>query len=149
MKAWTIGGCIASGLALFGLAVAGLVGPSWPLRGSVFVLGIANGAFAVAAIGSMMGLVAKGRKAREGVRMGLWGAAQAVAFGLGGFLGTAAIDLTRALFESPVLAYATVFASEAVLFMVAAGLVARVGPLAVERVAITAADDSKGFVAAT
>ena len=32
---------------------------------------------------------------REGVRMGLWGAAQAVAFGLGGILGTAASDLPR------------------------------------------------------
>ncbi len=149
LKAWTIGGCIASGIALFGLAVAGFVGPSWPLRASVFVLGIANGAFAVAAIGSMMGLVAKGRKAREGVRMGLWGAAQAVAFGLGGFLGTAAIDLTRALFESPVLAYATVFASEGVLFIVAAGLAARVGPLAAERVAITAPAGRKGYLAAT
>ena len=62
----------------------------------VFALGVANGVFAVAAIGSMMGLAGSGREAREGVRMGLWGAAQAVAFGLGGFSGTVAVDLARA-----------------------------------------------------
>ena len=66
---------------------AGFVGPAWPLRPTVFALGVANGAFAVAAIGSMMGLAGEGREAREGVRMGLWGAAQAIAFGLGGLRG--------------------------------------------------------------
>jgi len=127
LRAWTIGGCLASGAALAGLAVAGFVGPAWPLRPSVFLLGAANGAFAVAAIGSMMGLAHSGRAAREGVRMGLWGAAQAVAFGLGGFLGTAAIDLARLLFGSPVIAYASAFALEALLFLVAAGLATRLG----------------------
>jgi BCD family chlorophyll transporter-like MFS transporter len=126
LRTWTIGGCFASALALLGLATAGFYGPAWPLRASVFALGVANGAFAVAAIGSMMSLVGAGRKQREGVRMGLWGAAQAIAFGLGGFLGTAAIDLTRYLLESPEVAYATVFAGEAVMFLVAAGLARRV-----------------------
>ena len=58
--------------------------------------------------------------------MGLWGAAQALAFGLGGFLGPAAVDLTRYLMESPVLAYATVFSGEAVMFLVSAVLAVRV-----------------------
>ncbi|RXL96025.1 MFS transporter, partial [Citrobacter sp. AAK_AS5] len=81
----------------------------WPLHLTVFFLGLANGLFAVAAIGSMMGLVDTGQAQREGVRMGLWGAAQALAFGLGGFLGTVAVDLARYLMDSPVLAYASVF----------------------------------------
>ena len=55
----------------------------WPLRANVFALGVANGVFAVAAIGSMMALAGAGRGGREGVRMGLWGAAQAIAFALG------------------------------------------------------------------
>jgi BCD family chlorophyll transporter-like MFS transporter len=54
LRTWTIGGCVASALALLGLAAAGFVGPEWPLRPSVFVLGVANGAYAIAAIGSMM-----------------------------------------------------------------------------------------------
>lgn len=127
LRAWTIGGCVASAAALLALAFGGLMAPDWPLSASVFVLGAANGAFAVAAIGSMMGLVAAGRQSREGVRMGLWGAAQAIAFGIGGFVGTAAIDLTRSLFESPAVAYATVFAGEGLLFLVSAVLAARIG----------------------
>jgi BCD family chlorophyll transporter-like MFS transporter len=127
LRTWTIAGCIGSALALAGLAAAGLVGPGWPLRASVVALGVANGAFAVAAIGSMMGLAASGRESREGTRMGLWGAAQAIAFGLGGFLGTAASDLARHLLDSPGMAYAAVFAGEGLLFLVAAVLAARVG----------------------
>lgn len=129
LRNWTIIGCIASALALSGLAVAGLVGPEWPLKTSVFLLGLTNGAFAVAAIGSMMSLASRGRERREGVRMGLWGAAQAIAFGLGGFLGTAAVDLTRYLFASPITAYATVFAAQAALFLLAAKLAAQVEPI--------------------
>jgi MFS transporter, BCD family, chlorophyll transporter len=127
MRAWTVGGCVASAAALLGLAVAGVVGPGWPLRASVFVLGVANGAFAVAAIGSMMGLASSGHRSREGVRMGLWGAAQAVAFGLGGFAGTLASDLARYLIGSAASAYALVFTGEAALFLVAAILAVRVG----------------------
>jgi len=126
LQSWTVRGCLASATALLALAVGGFFAPDWPLRLSVFALGIANGIFAVAAIGSMMGLVDAGRQRREGVRMGLWGAAQAVAFGLGGFLGTAAIDLTRNLMESPVPAYATVFCGEALMFLVSAVLAVRV-----------------------
>lgn len=48
--------------------------------------------------------------------MGLWGASQAVAFGLGGFLGTVAVDAVNAFAASPAAAYATVFSVEALLF---------------------------------
>ncbi len=78
-----------------------MIGPAFPLRAAVFVLGVANGAFAVAAIGAMMGLVHVGRQGREGVRMGLWGAAQAVAFALGGLAGTLGSDVARALLGGP------------------------------------------------
>ena len=126
LRNWTIAGCIASAVALLSLVAAGLVGPPWPLKYSVFALGVANGAFAVAAIGSMMALASAGRETREGVRMGLWGAAQGVAFGLGGLAGTVASDLTRHVMTSPGAAYATVFAGEALLFLVAARLAAAV-----------------------
>jgi MFS transporter, BCD family, chlorophyll transporter len=68
----------------------------------------------------MMALVSSGGEKREGVRMGLWGAAQAFAFGIGGFLGTLASDIARHLLSSPELSYSVVFASEAGLFVVAA-----------------------------
>jgi MFS transporter, BCD family, chlorophyll transporter len=120
LPVWTIGGCVASALALLGLAAAAVVGPAWPLRETVFALGVTNGAYAVAAIGSMMALVSAGEQQREGVRMGLWGAAQAIAFGTGGFLGTLASDFAHALLPSPGQSYAAVFAAEAALFIAAA-----------------------------
>jgi MFS transporter, BCD family, chlorophyll transporter len=126
LQTWTILGCVGSALALFFIAAGGPLGTAFPLRPAVFALGLANGLFAVAAIGSMMGLVAAGRERREGVRMGLWGAAQAIAFGLGGFLGTVAVDISRALMGDPVPAYGSVFAAEGVLFLVSAVLAARV-----------------------
>jgi BCD family chlorophyll transporter-like MFS transporter len=126
MRAWAVGGCLVSALALGGLVAAGAVGPGWPLAATVFVLGAANGAFSIAAIGSMMRLASEGRERREGVRMGLWGAAQAVAFGLGGLIGTGASDIARAFIGSPAAAYASVFAAEALLFVVAAVLASRI-----------------------
>ena len=128
LRSWAVAGCVLSAAALFTIAAGGFIGPGFPLVLAVFALGVANGAFAVAAIASMMSLVAAGRASREGTRMGLWGAAQALAFGLGGFVGTAAIDLTRALFDSPALAYAVVFGAEALLFLIAGLLATGVGP---------------------
>jgi len=129
LRGWTLGGCIASAIALAGLAVAGVVGAgggAWPLRENVFLLGVANGAFSIGAIGSMMQLASQGRASREGVRMGLWGAAQGIAFGLGGLAGTAASDLARWLIAQPGVAYACVFAFEAGLFAVSALLARRI-----------------------
>jgi len=120
LRGWTIGGCVASALAMLGLVCAGLVGPGWPLKETVFALGVANGAFSIGAIGSMMRMANEGRQAREGVRMGLWGAAQAVAFGLGGLVGTGASDAARLLIAAPGTAYATVFALEALAFLISA-----------------------------
>ncbi|MEO0730507.1 MAG: BCD family MFS transporter [Pseudomonadota bacterium] len=127
LRLWAVCGCIASALSLTGLAIAAHVGPAWPLQANVFALGVSNGAFAVAAIGSMMGLASAGAERREGTRMGLWGAAQAIAFGVGGLLGAGLVDISRALFGTPVAAYSTVFAIEAVLFIASAALAVHVG----------------------
>jgi BCD family chlorophyll transporter-like MFS transporter len=127
LRAWTVGGCIASALALAGLVAAGFVGAGWSLAATVFLLGAANGAFSIAAIGSMMRLAGEGREQREGVRMGLWGAAQAIAFGAGGLLGAVASDVARLFIEPVPLAYAAVFAGEALLFVAAALLALRIG----------------------
>jgi BCD family chlorophyll transporter-like MFS transporter len=131
LRAWTVGGCIASGLALLGLVIAGGAAPHWPLRANVFLLGAANGAFSIAAIGSMMSLAGggstAGRGAREGTRMGLWGAAQAIGFAVGGLFGAAASDVARWFIGDAGSAYAAVFLLEAGMFVVAAWLAAKVG----------------------
>lgn len=127
LRSWTVIGCIGSALALVGLVGAAQVGPGWPLRPSVFALGFANGVFAVGAIGSMFSMANGGGQSRQGVRMGLFGASQAIAFGIGGFAGTVLADVSRLILGSPVMAYATVFAVEAVFFLAAAALAAAVG----------------------
>lgn len=149
LRGWTLGGCLASALALVGLALAGWTrAQDWPLRENVFLLGVANGAFSIGAIGSMMQLAAQGRESREGLRVGLWGAAQGIAFGLGGLAGTAASDLAHALIVASGSAYASVFAVEGVLFLVAAVLGARIATptSASERTAVAGADTSCVFV---
>jgi len=127
LRGWTIGGCIASGAALAALSLAGVQGEGSPLKVIVFVLGVSNGAFSIGAIGSMMRLASEGRQQREGVRMGLWGAAQAIAFGLGGLVGTGASDIARGLMASPGEAYALVFALEGLVFLMAALLAWHIG----------------------
>jgi MFS transporter, BCD family, chlorophyll transporter len=126
LRSWTLGGCIAAALALGGLAAAGIVGTAWPFRFNVFLLGAATGAFSIAAIGSMMRLAGEGPADRAGIRMGLWGAAQAVAFAVGGVVGTGASDLARWLLADTGLAYACVFAAEAGLFLAAGRLAQRI-----------------------
>ncbi|MGB3807266.1 MAG: PucC family protein, partial [Erythrobacter sp.] len=125
LKVWIVTGCLGSALALAGLALAAVAGPGWPLSANVFALGLFNGLFAVAAIGSMMGLAGAGRQTREGVRMGVWGASQAIAFGTGGLLGALGVDYARGVQASDGLAFQTIFALEAALFVIAAGLALR------------------------
>lgn len=121
----SVAGCLASAAALAALAGAGLFPGYLPIGALVFSLGVGNGVFAVAAIAKMMALAREGARGREGVRMGVWGAAQAIAFGAGGFLGTLAVDLTGLVIGVGGAAYAVVFTLEALLFLVSAKLVIR------------------------
>jgi MFS transporter, BCD family, chlorophyll transporter len=124
LRNWIVLGCLASALALIGLVGAASMGPAWPLKPTVFALGFFNGMFAVAAIGSMFSFASKGQS-REGVRMGLFGASQAIAVGAGGFCGTVLADVIKAFTHSNAIAYGSVFAIEAALFIVAAVLALR------------------------
>jgi BCD family chlorophyll transporter-like MFS transporter len=119
---WTIGGCLASALAMLGLVLSGPIANVIFFQVAVFLLGIFNGAFSIAAIGSMMQFASIGSARREGVRMGIWGASQAMAFGLGGIIGTGLSDIARIILGDPASAYAFVFLLEGVLFVVAAYL---------------------------
>jgi BCD family chlorophyll transporter-like MFS transporter len=135
VQAWMVGGCLFSALATVGL-VSSALSAEWPLKVNVVFLGVANGAFSIAAIATMMRLAGQGAdgsgRGREGTRMGLWGAAQAAAFGLGGLLGTAASDLAHALLGEQRTAYAAVFGLQGLMFAVSAAVALRLrqGPAA-------------------
>ena len=119
LRSWIITGCLGSALALLAIGWTGMTPGGVGLTPLVVGLGFFNGMFAVAAIGAMMALAAEGRGQREGTRMGLWGAAQAIAAGFGGLIGAAAVDLLRGPLEDAP-AFAAVFTFEAVLFIAAA-----------------------------
>lgn len=120
LKLWIVLGCFGSAAMLAGLSLAASVGPAWPLKANVFGLGVANGVFAVAAVGAMLGLASDGNHSGEGARMGVWGASQAIAFGTGGLLGAVIVDQLRSRMGQDDIAFQTVFAVEAVMFILAA-----------------------------
>lgn len=125
LRNWVMAGCMGSAATLAVIAMLGPLGPDAPLVPAVVTLGFFNGMFAVAAIGSMMALAGEGRSQREGTRMGLWGAAQAIAAGFGGLLGAALVDVLR-LTMTDTQAFGTVFIFEATLFIAATLLAAKI-----------------------
>jgi BCD family chlorophyll transporter-like MFS transporter len=128
LRGWTVVGCLASAVSLVGLAASGKFGADpLALRVCVGALGVSNGIYAVAAIGSMMALAGAGARGREGARMGVWGAAQALAFAVGGVVGTGLADLVRLTGASALDAYAFVFIVEAAAFVGAGELARRLG----------------------
>lgn len=135
VQSWMVWGCLLSAVAMAGLSTAGIQGQNWPLKANIVLLGVANGAFSIAAIATMMRLSTQGAQGHEGTRMGLWGASQAIAFGLGGILGTGASDMAHWLVASSGVAYSTVFGFEALMFALSAWcaiLVNRKGVVAVQ-----------------
>ena len=117
---WIRGGCLVSAISLALLAFGGMTSTNWPINLNVFVLGVANGSFAVAAIGGMMMLAGQGRKQRDGLRMGLWGAAQAIAAAFAMLVGTSAVDILKYLSFDTASAYGIVFTVEALIFLFSA-----------------------------
>ena len=100
--------------------------PAFYLPIAVTCLGFFNGMFAVAAIGSMMSLAGQGRDSREGTRMGIWGAAQAIAAGFGGLLGAVAVDIMKFVSGTVATAYGSVFLLEAAIFLVSATMAMKI-----------------------
>jgi len=134
LRGWMIAGCLASGAALVALAFAPRLVAHVSLETLYISLGLANGAFAAAAIASMMQLAGM---SRTGTRMGLWGAAQAIAFALGGFGGTVICDVARWLLGSAEQAYAAVFLGEAALFVFSAVIASRLAVTRLPRLRMT------------
>lgn len=112
LRNWAVIGCVISAAGLIAL------GSGLPVIAATVTLGFGNGLFVVGAIGSMMRLAAA-KEGATGTRMGVFGAAQAIAAGLAGLIATGVLDLARLALPTQA-AYATVFGLEAVLFLAAA-----------------------------
>jgi BCD family chlorophyll transporter-like MFS transporter len=120
LRAWAIGGCLASAAAFLLIAGAPAVGSVPLLKAGIVALGIGNGAYAIGAVGLMMALSVVPGGGGAGVRMGVFGAAQAVAQATGGFLGAAGSDVAHALLGSAAGGYVVVFGIEGLCFVGAA-----------------------------
>jgi MFS transporter, BCD family, chlorophyll transporter len=127
LRGWAAAGCLASAIALATLALLPVAAGATMLSVTVFILGVANGVFAVGALGAMMGMTAGPKGEGVGLRLGVYGAAQALAYGIGGTLGGVASDLAIYAFGHVRLGYAAVFATEAALFVGSAWLAMRIG----------------------
>jgi BCD family chlorophyll transporter-like MFS transporter len=111
------------------------VGSESTLRTTVLCLGIANGVFTVGGVGSMMAITTAGDRGQAGLRLGIFGAAQGIAYGIGGLAGGVASDAARWTLGTPAAGYGAVFVAEAVLFVGAAWLAARSAPATSPRAA--------------
>ncbi|MEM7490406.1 MAG: MFS transporter [Pseudomonadota bacterium] len=121
LRVWALTGCLISAAGLVALGTGTVLIPA------TVTLGFGNGLFVVGAIGSMMRL-ASSRRGAEGTTMGVFGAAQAIAAGLAGLAATATLDVMRTVLPDAT-AYGALFAIEAVLFVAAAIMAARIlGP---------------------
>ncbi|MFK7876960.1 MAG: PucC family protein [Paracoccaceae bacterium] len=118
LRFWAVTGCVMSAAGLIGL------GFGMALLPCTVILGLGNGLFVVGAIGSMMQLAAAHEKT-TGTRMGIFGAAQAIAAGLAGLIATGTLDLARLILPDAT-AYGSVFILEAALFLAAALMALRV-----------------------
>lgn len=118
LRGWAVTGCVISAAGLVGL------GSGAPLLPATMTLGLGNGLFVVGAIGSMMRLAAA-RAGATGTRMGVFGAAQAIAAGLAGLIATGTLDAARLILPDAA-AYAMIFGVEAALFLAAALVALRI-----------------------
>ena len=125
LRHWAAAGCLASALTYTALVASPAVGDVRYFRLVVLLLGLANGVFAIGAIGSMMSLTGDKSDGRAGLRLGVFGAAQALAYALGTLSGAAGVDVARAALGSPVDGYLVVFGVEAALFAASAWLALR------------------------
>ncbi|QJR35621.1 BCD family MFS transporter [Gemmatimonas groenlandica] len=125
LRQWAAAGCLASAITYVGLAASPALGDVRLFTAIVMMLGLANGVFAIGAIGSMMALTGDKTDGRAGLRLGVFGAAQALAYATGTMSGAIGVDTAKAVLESPLRGYLAVFSVEAVLFAASAFLALR------------------------
>lgn len=116
-------GCIGGSICLLLFIIAGFYADSGLLKGALLLFGLNSGILTSGAINLMLDLTLA---ETAGTFIGAWGLAQAMARGLATVLGGAILDLGRAIFQVPFLAYGSVFAVQAIGMILAIVLLNRV-----------------------
>jgi BCD family chlorophyll transporter-like MFS transporter len=113
-------GLLLNVIVFMGLIAAGRVGSEALFQGLVFALGLGTG---LASAGLLTAVIEFTTAVRAGLLMGIWGLAHEFGQAIGGLMGGAVVDIMRSVTGGDdLIAYATVFAAEAVLLIVALGL---------------------------
>lgn len=115
-------GMAASVLVFLGVIAAGLAGNLNIFRVIVLIMGFSTG---LAGAGMLSGLITFTTSIRAGLLMGVWGMANLLGKAIGALMGGVVIDLMRLAFENAFLAYATLFAIEVLLLILAFSLTFR------------------------
>ncbi|MEM7692962.1 MAG: MFS transporter [Pseudomonadota bacterium] len=115
----TLSGCFLSIIALLALGLSSYGALPGQVTGAIALLGFGNGLFVGGAVAAMFALASAGTLERTGARMGAFGLAQAVGFGIGMAFGAAQLDAMRPLLGEA-SAFASVFFLQAVAFGAAA-----------------------------
>jgi BCD family chlorophyll transporter-like MFS transporter len=109
-------GMAASVLVFIGVIAAGLAGNLSIFRIIVLFMGLSTG---LAGAGMLSGLITFTTSIRAGLLMGVWGMANLLGKAIGALMGGVVIDLMRLAFGNAFLAYATLFAIEVLLLVLA------------------------------
>jgi BCD family chlorophyll transporter-like MFS transporter len=115
-------GLVATLAVFAGVIAAGLAGSPGAFRVLVAVMGLGTG---LAGAGLLGGIATFATSVRAGLLMGVWGMASLFGKAAGSLLGGAVVDAIRLSTGNTFLAYAAVFAGEAILLAIALAITFR------------------------
>ena len=122
-KATTRLGCFCAAVCFGLIILAGFTASRGLLSGALFFFGLSAGVITAGATSLMLDLTAA---ETAGTFIGAWGLSQAMARGLATVLGGTVLNIGKALFATPVLAYGLVFTLQAIGMLVAVWMLRRV-----------------------
>ena len=116
-------GCLCVALSFGLIILSGFTQNETILKAAIFIFGIAAGVATIGGISLMLDLTAT---ETAGTFIGAWGLAQAMSRALATVIGGVILDVGKALFSVPMLAYGSVFAIQAVTMLVAIAILGSV-----------------------
>ena len=116
-------GCLLVALSFVLIILSGFTQQEAILKSAIVLFGVTTGMATIGGISLMLDLTAA---ETAGTFIGAWGLAQAMSRALATVIGGVILDVGRAIFSTPILAYGCVFASQAVAMLVAITILNRV-----------------------
>lgn len=109
-------GIIMSIFVFVGLIATGMAGNAGIFKSLVFVMGLGTG---LAGAGMLSSIISFTTPIRAGMLMGVWGVANMLGHALGNLMGGVIVDSVRLATGNALLAYASLFAMEAIMLGIA------------------------------